>query len=106
MAKRTIVWTLTASIQRRVILTYWNNLNKSIIYSEKLINFTKARLNIVLNNPRIGKKTDFPNTRVITLGHYSIFYQYNRKNIIITSFWDNRRDPKRLINLLKAMKIK
>ena len=101
MAKRTIVWTLTASIQRKVILTYWNNRNKSTIYSEKIISFTKARLNIVLNNPFIGKKTDFPNTRVITLAHFSIFYQYNRKNIIITSFWDNRQDPKKLINLLK-----
>ena len=106
MAKRTIVWTLTASIQRRLILTYWNKRNKSTIYSEKIISFTKARLNIVLNNPRIGKKTDFPNTCVITLAHFSIFYQYNRKNIIITSFWDNRQDPKKLIILLKAMEIK
>ena len=102
MAKRTIVWTLTASKQRRIILAYWNNRNKSTLYPEKIISFTKARLNIVINNPLIGKKTDFPNTRVITLGHFSIFYKYNRKNIIITSFWDNRQDPKKLINLLKA----
>lgn len=101
MVKRTIVWTLTATKQRREILEYWNNRNKSTNYSEKIISFTKARLNIVLNNPLIGKKTDFPNTRVITLGHFSIFYQFNRKYIIITGFWDNRQDPKKLLNLLK-----
>ncbi len=59
MAKRTIVWTLTASKQRRKILTYWNNRNKSTVYSEKISSFTKARLNVVLNNPLIGKITDF-----------------------------------------------
>ena len=101
MVKRTIVWTLTASKQRREILVYWNNRNKSSIYSEKIIIFTKTRLNIVLNNPLIGKITDFPNTRVITLGHFSVFYQFNRKFIIISAFWDNRQDPKKLLNLLK-----
>jgi len=50
----------------------------------------------------IGKKTDFPNTRVITLGHYSIFYKYNNEQIIIMSFWDNRQDPQKLIILLKT----
>ena len=101
MAKRTIVWTLTASKQRREILDYWNNRNKSTLYSRKIISFTKERLNVVMNNPLIGKITDFPNTRIITLGHFSIFYQFNRKFIIIIGFWDNRQDPKKLLKLLK-----
>ena len=102
MAKRTIIWTLTASKQRRILLAYWNNRTKSTSYSDKIIHITKARLQTVLNHPLIGKKTDFLNTRVITLGHYSIFYKYNNEHIIIMSFWDNRQDPQKLINLLKT----
>ena len=102
MAKRTIIWTLTASKQRRIILEYWNNRTLSTIYSEKIIHITKARLQTVLNHPLIGTKTNFPNIRVITLGHYSIFYKHNNDQIIIMSFWDNRQNPQKLFNLLKV----
>jgi len=37
MAKRTVVWTLTASKQRRDILKYWTIRNGSTLYAEKSI---------------------------------------------------------------------
>ena len=45
--------------------------------------------------------TNFPETRVVTLGHFNIYYQYDNEKIIITSFWDNRQDPKKLYELMK-----
>jgi hypothetical protein len=53
------------------------------------------------SNPYFGKKTDFPDTRSISLGHYSIFYKNKEDKIIITGFWDNRQDQRKLLQFLK-----
>lgn len=44
MAKRKIVWTETAAKQRREILKYWTERNKSTTYAEKLIEITAKHL--------------------------------------------------------------
>ena len=100
MDKKEVVWTQTAVKQRRIILNYWNENNGNTNYSEKLINEIRKRINILLLYPNSGKKVDFPNTRVISLGHYSIFYQVRNEKLIVTSFWDNRQEPKKLYKLL------
>ena len=43
----------------------------------------------------------FKDLRVASLGNFSIFYKVTEKSIIITAFWDNRQDPKTLLNILK-----
>jgi hypothetical protein len=48
------------------------------------------------------KTADFPNTRVASMGHFSIFYKVIDEAILITAFWDNRQDPKKLLELLRA----
>ena len=101
MAKRQIVWTLTAANQRRHILEYWIEHNQSTAYSEKLIEIFRERAQQLIENPKLGKKADFPKTRVISLGHFSIFYKVTKDRIIITSLWDNRQDPKKLLKLLE-----
>jgi hypothetical protein len=35
------------------------------------------------------------------MGHYSIVYKIDNISIIITLFWDNRQDPKKLLDFLK-----
>ncbi|MBN4071318.1 type II toxin-antitoxin system RelE/ParE family toxin [Crocinitomix catalasitica] len=104
MAERKIVWTKTAAIQRRSILEYWTEQNGSISYSKKLIELIRNRTHDLLEFPKLGKKADFPNTRVISLGHFSIFYKVEKTEIVITSFWDNRQDPKELLQLLENQK--
>lgn len=101
MAKRQIVWTKTAVAQRKHILEYWIEHNQSIIYSEKLIELFRERTRQLIKHPKLGKKVDFPDTRVISLGHFSIFYKVTKDKIIITSLWDNRRNPTKLLNFLK-----
>jgi plasmid stabilization system protein ParE len=100
MAERTIVWTETASKQRREILKYWTKRNKSTKYAEKLIRITKSRIKIILNNPEAFKMTNFPETRESAMGHFSIFYKVTETQLIITSFWDNRQDSKKLLKLI------
>ena len=101
MAKRTIVWTETAAKQRRKILKYWVKRNGTTTYAEKLIKLISEQIKVISSNPKLFKETDFPNTRVSVLGHFSIFYTYNQNTLIITAFWDNRQDPKKLLEALK-----
>jgi len=100
MAELSIFWTNTALKQRNYTFEYWNNRNKSTTYSKKLNLSIKERTDILKTNPELGKKTDFNNTRVISLGHYSIFYRKVDLKIIITGFWDNRQNPDKLLNFL------
>jgi plasmid stabilization system protein ParE len=100
MAKRIIVWTDTATRQRREILKYWTERNGSKTYAEKLIRLTKKRVNIIAINPEAFKQTDYPDTRISAMGHFSILYKSTEKQLIITAFWDNRQNPKKLLEIL------
>lgn len=82
MAKRKIARTQTAADQRRHILKYWVEHNQSNAYSLKLIEIIRERTRDLLDNPKLGKKADFPNTRVISLGHFSIFYKVTKDRIV------------------------
>jgi toxin YoeB len=97
----TIFWTHTAVMQRDYIFDYWNNRNKSATYSKKLNLTIRRRIELLKSQPEMGKKTNFGETRTISLGHYSILYKIDEPKIIITGFWDNRQDPKKLLKFLK-----
>ena len=100
MAQLTIHWTETAIRQRNYIFEYWIERNQSTTYAKKLNEKIKERTNLLKQNPQLGKNTDFKNTRVLSLGHYSILYQKSNLKIIITGFWDNRQEPEKLLKFL------
>ena len=100
MAKRAVVWTETAARQRREILKYWTKRNGSTVYAEKLIRLTARQIKTILNHPESFKSSEYPETRESALGHFSIYYKITREHLIITAFWDNRQDPKSLLDLL------
>ncbi|MGA9240163.1 type II toxin-antitoxin system RelE/ParE family toxin [Robiginitalea sp.] len=104
MAQRNVVWTRTADIQYAGILQYWVNRNKSAEYSKKLIAEVAERTQQIAGAPFSYKSADFPNTRVASLGNFSIFYKVSDQQILITAFWDNRQDPKSLLKILKENK--
>ena len=100
MAKRIVVWTETAARQRREILKYWTKRNGSTVYAEKLIKLTAKQIKNILNHPELFKLSEYPETRESAMGHFSIYYKTTRDYLIITAFWDNRQDPKSLLELL------
>ncbi|MBC8753520.1 type II toxin-antitoxin system RelE/ParE family toxin [Kordia sp. YSTF-M3] len=104
MAKRTVVWTRTADLQFVGILEYWAKRNKSSNYSKKLVKLVSERNHQIAKEPFISKATDFKDIRVASLGNFSIFYKVTDKQIIITAFWDNRQDPKKLLKILQHNK--
>lgn len=104
MAKRAIKWTRTADIQYVGILEYWVKRNKSATYSKKLIKIVAERTKQIADTPFIYKKADFKDTRVASLGNFSIFYNVSDEEILITAFWDNRQNPKKLLQILTDKK--
>jgi plasmid stabilization system protein ParE len=68
MAQLTIHWTETAISQRNYIFGYWIKRNQSTTYAKKLNEKIKERTNLLKQNPELGKKTDFKNTRAVSLG--------------------------------------
>jgi hypothetical protein len=101
MAKRTVVWTRTADIQFVGVLQFWVEKNKSNSYSKKLIGMVSERTEQIAKEPFLYKSADFKDTRVASMGHFSIYYKVFDDRIIVTAFWDNRQDPKKLLKILK-----
>jgi hypothetical protein len=58
----------------------------------------------IAEKPLLYKVTDFKDVRVASLGNFSIFYKVSDEKIIITAFWDNRQDPKKLLKILERKK--
>lgn len=101
MAKKRIIWTETAAKQRNNILKFWVKNNQSNIYSLKLLELSNEKAEIISKNPELYKKSEYPDTRVASMGHFSIYYKIEVDAIIITAYWDNRQDPKKLLKELQ-----
>ena len=101
MAERKIIWTKTADIQFVGVLQFWLERNKSNTYSKKLLRLVTDRTKEIAKTPFMYKSTDFKDVRVASLGNFSIYYKITEKAIIITAFWDNRQDPRKLLDILK-----
>ena len=89
---RKIIWIDSAQTERREILAYWIERNKSKTFSIKLNKLIIAALKDVSKNPFIGRKTEIVDVRVKTVREYLIFYHITPKSIFVLSVWDGRRD--------------
>lgn len=96
-----VIWTETALKQRNSIFDYWNKRNGNRNYSRKLNRIINDRINQIQSNPQSGNPSEIPRYRVLAMSNYSLIYRQEQKEIYIVSFWDNRQDRKKLLNLLK-----
>lgn len=92
MAKRKIIWTKTAKLERKDILAFWINKTKSKTYSTKLNTLFNEAVNLLSEQPKIGRLTNDKTTRINVVQDYLIFYAFNSKELIILSVWDGRRN--------------
>jgi len=99
MAKR-LRWTEFAKSQRKNILKYWNDRNKSQNYSRKLNVFFNEIALMILKKPKIGVKLSDSECRARLIRDYYIIYLISDKTIEIVSIWDTRQDPEKLIEIL------
>ncbi|MBK5210209.1 MAG: type II toxin-antitoxin system RelE/ParE family toxin [Flavobacteriaceae bacterium] len=104
MVKRNVVWTRTADLQFIGILEYWVKKNMTNTYSKKLLKLVSERTLQISEKPFIYKSTDFKDVRVTSLRNFSVYYKITDEQIIITAFWDNRQNPKKLLEILQNKK--
>lgn len=91
-----IVWSRRAQNDRKQILNYWNQRNKSTAYSKKLNKLFNEAVKIILDFPGIGKPTEDPGVRIKIVRDYLIFYEPTETQILILTIWDSRRNPDEL----------
>ena len=94
MAKRKIIWTKTANLERKEILEYWILRNKSKRFSIKLNYLILQTLEVLRENPTIGRLTNVNNVRVKLIREYLLLYEFTDAELIILSIWDARRNIK------------
>ncbi|WP_312421132.1 type II toxin-antitoxin system RelE/ParE family toxin [Epilithonimonas sp.] len=80
-----IVWTQKAKRELIDILQYWVDRNKSNTFSLKLNSLIESQLNLILEQPKIGRKTDIPNVYIKVIHKYLLYYEFvNDKLYILT----------------------
>ncbi len=94
MAKRRIVWTKLAHLERIKILNYWYNKTKSKAYSKKLNKLFSETNKLLWTHPEIGRISKDNSIRITIVRDYLIFYEFTTTELIIFSVWDTRRDEK------------
>ncbi|MCB9203126.1 MAG: type II toxin-antitoxin system RelE/ParE family toxin [Flavobacteriales bacterium] len=100
MVRRKVIWSKQAYNQRREVLNYWSKRNGNNTYSKKLLSKINDTTKRLANFSYAGKLTDLKGVYIFIMGNYSIFYQVNKMQIEILCFWDNRRNPSILDDLL------
>lgn len=96
-----VIWSKRAQTDRKEIFTYWNNRNKSNVYSLKLNELFKKAVNLISEYPQIGKQTNNKNIRVKVVKDYLIIYELDeKKRLLILSIWDSRQNPRKLKTIL------
>lgn len=98
---RRITWTARAQNDRRKIFEYWNNRNKSNLYSRKLNELIRQSLVLIAKYPQIGRPTDKNNVRLKVLKEYLIIYEVMPKEILVLAIWDCRQNPEDLCRIMK-----
>ena len=90
---RQIKWTYKAQLNRKEILLYWKNRNKSVNYSIKLNVLFKKAAELLASHPATGRKTSIEGVRVKLVRDYLLFYTYTNDELVILTIWDSRRNP-------------
>jgi toxin YoeB len=96
-----IIWSQRAQDDRKQILEYWRQRNKSNTYSKKLDKRFREALNIIRDYPQIGKQTDDQKARIKIIKDYLLIYEETADSIFLLTIWDSRQDPKKLEKILK-----
>jgi plasmid stabilization system protein ParE len=91
-----IVWSRRALEDRKRIFSYWNERNKSPLFSNKLNLLFKQTLSLVSKYPYLGKQTDFGQVRVKFVRNYCIFYILTNEHLVVLSIWDSYQNPKNI----------
>lgn len=88
-----IEWTKKALREFDLVYNFWIDHNKSNRYSEKILDETLRKINVLRDNPKAAEEyTVLGLRRIVILENFSITYKLDKNKIQIISFFDNRRN--------------
>lgn len=90
---RRLIWTIEARNSRKSIFDYWNNRNKSKVYSRKLNFLFNTNLKIVTQLPEFGQPTLRNDSKYIIVSHFEIICKITSNEIVVLDIWDTRQNP-------------
>ena len=90
---RRLIWSIEALNSRKIIFNYWNNRNKSKVYSRKLNELFNSNLTIVLKLPEFGNPTKNDCVKYIIVSHFELIYRITDTEIVVLDIWDTRQNP-------------
>jgi len=91
---RKIIWSKEARDQYQEIVEYWNTRNNSTTYTNRIHHNLLKSLSLISKFPMLGKPTTLPPVRAkVFMENFTIFYETTSDDVMVLSFWDNRRDP-------------
>lgn len=93
---REIVWTKKAKNELFEIFDYWNNRNQSKAFSLKLNTLVNEQLQLIVEFPKMGRKTDVPNVCVRIIHKYLLYYEIRGSVLYVLSVRHGSRNPKTL----------
>ena len=100
MAKK-IIWSATAQNDRKEILAYWRDRNKSLTYCKKLNLLFNDTAKIISKFPKIGRPSGYRDSRIKRASNYLLIYIEFNSFISIITIWDARQNPIKLEQILK-----
>jgi plasmid stabilization system protein ParE len=83
---RKIEWSQRAKREFDEAFKYWIKHNESDIYSQKLLEETLRKINLIAKNPLIGEKLLNNRRRVLVLENFSVIYKTLNHSIKISAF--------------------
>lgn len=86
-----VIWSELAISQRKEILQYWIDRNKSNTYSIKLNNLINKSVAALSLFPFIGRESNKPSVRVKVIKDYLLIYKILDNEIHILTIWDSRQ---------------
>ena len=86
MAGLKIVWTETATIVLRQILTFY-------YVSRSIYTMINDVLKLVAKYPYMYKATSIPNVRVFHCDYFKVYYRVLEEQILVEAVFDTRQDP-------------
>jgi len=99
MVRKKIVWSTRANVELKETLEFYANRNGNTEYSLKLLTEIDKLIDTLSHSEFIGRLTANKKTRVVVMNVYLIFYETNENRIDILSFWDNRQNERKRIEL-------
>lgn len=100
MAKQ-IIWSKLAQQDRKSILTFWIDHNKSFTFSKRLNQMFENTADLISKHPKIGRKTEEQDIRIKIIKDYYFTYRETETRIEILTIWDSRQDPENFNRIIK-----